>query len=1345
MQKAYELYSDKLEIIAMNTQSVESDADVAEFKASNGYTFPMVKADPKWNQAMGVAFYPRTIIIDRYGVICLIEANSVEEEGIFEGAFSHFTSENYQQKLVSNIEELDTMDYPEGHKRNPMLTHGAVGSFEINVQAGKAFYCNIMRCDGIIFKVQNPNVYVMYGNKRYEADANGVISFELSCASTSDAAKLEIYNNANEDQNITVNLETPPGTISTPYDMTYGATDVFIKAGNDQGVFYTMTADQTGFILLSVTGLVGGEQYEIQIDNLNTMKSVRFSESCVADEEGNMTVAIPVTAGDQLRIAFMSDSSKNNPETTIQTLVSYSEHGGIGALEEISYSLTFKDVEGLPMAGITATFTVNGEAVVLISDEEGMITTLLPEGSYMVQLVFPEGFTADASQYLLTPEDTSKEIVVRLYQEKEITYIIHVQDNDGLPVPGVVVTVGTSYMRTDENGNAEFKLPVGTYYATVVAPAGYVSKQDRYSFGHRPDVTIVLENNQSASRIPYTITVLDGFGKPYSDVVVRLYAADGSTHMLIVTDGVATEMLFRGEYTVELVFQQSNMRYEQIGLQLTEEVTSTTIVVAPGISGKPVKVSPTTTPGATFDAYYVQMGNNYIDVEPMTVNYFLFKPTQTGTYKFYTNRTGAKVENWNTLVQTTPLTSGVEDNVMILEVTDLGDTYVIGINAEYDTTNAILTVFRVPDCVQDPFPVTPELPDESYAPHLPEYAEIRYLDFKGMLMLVLGEDGYYHLDTADGPIVLVDLMSNRYGVSIMEMIDSGEMAWYRYDEDGYPIYRRDYTQAIVAYMSIMEPTKGLYPLTDDLYTILKEYGDNVGWWNPESENYLFGEDDLLIVDAAWMFLTCYIYIDPALCDHAFSQWEVNAEGTAVTRACPYCKLEEIHVMGDDCNLDTVGNWTMDLVRLCYTAECNICGHELIHKISVDCDDRTCGQWTLSSDGVSYERLCQICHGLHQHAVGVDCNEDTLGQWQLDENGECYDRSCSVCSAVQHHIIGADCTEETCGDWTVNEDGTGATRQCLICGDVKTHTAGADCDDHYGDWVPAEDGLSMTRTCLICGNVQIHEAGTDCDDHYGDWTPAEDGLSATRTCLICGNVQIHEAGTDCDDHYGEWTPAEDGLSATRTCLICGNVQIHEAGTDCDDYYGDWMPAEDHSSATRSCEICGNTQIHNADTDCEGHYSQWTISEDGTVATRSCGICGNTQTHYTGTDCQDHYGNWGPSEESYTAIRSCSICGHVQRHTVDVDCDAHYSQWQLNGTGLTATRSCEICGNTQSHTVGRDCETHYGQWETCEDGIHQQRECEICGNVQTQVIPQEPTPEPEPEPEPDPTPEEDQRSR
>ena len=110
MQQAYEAFEDKVGIIALDP--MEEDAAIASFQSSYGLTFPMAKCPAAWSAAFGITGYPTSILIDRYGVICLIEAGGITSLRPFTSMFEHFTAEDYRQTLYGGLGELVTTVKP---------------------------------------------------------------------------------------------------------------------------------------------------------------------------------------------------------------------------------------------------------------------------------------------------------------------------------------------------------------------------------------------------------------------------------------------------------------------------------------------------------------------------------------------------------------------------------------------------------------------------------------------------------------------------------------------------------------------------------------------------------------------------------------------------------------------------------------------------------------------------------------------------------------------------------------------------------------------------------------------------------------------------------------------------------------------------------------------------------------------------------------------------------------------------------------------------------------------------------------------------------------------------------
>ena len=110
MQQAYEAYEENVGIIALNP--LEEAPTVATYQASMGFTFPMAACPALWSQTFNVGGYPTSIVIDRYGVICLMEVGAITTLRPFEAMFAHFTAEDYTQGLYGSVSELITTVKP---------------------------------------------------------------------------------------------------------------------------------------------------------------------------------------------------------------------------------------------------------------------------------------------------------------------------------------------------------------------------------------------------------------------------------------------------------------------------------------------------------------------------------------------------------------------------------------------------------------------------------------------------------------------------------------------------------------------------------------------------------------------------------------------------------------------------------------------------------------------------------------------------------------------------------------------------------------------------------------------------------------------------------------------------------------------------------------------------------------------------------------------------------------------------------------------------------------------------------------------------------------------------------
>lgn len=158
MQSAYEQFEDEVAILAINNYNddtlsyVKSYIDQKRELASNGtsggcaFTFDVAKGGEELAVALAEGFedgwtgWPVSVVIDRYGVICLMEKGGMPSEKPFTAIFEYFTDPEYKQKLITDINELvprekpedfiDAEDYPTSEQFNSAVSgNGFTGTY----------------------------------------------------------------------------------------------------------------------------------------------------------------------------------------------------------------------------------------------------------------------------------------------------------------------------------------------------------------------------------------------------------------------------------------------------------------------------------------------------------------------------------------------------------------------------------------------------------------------------------------------------------------------------------------------------------------------------------------------------------------------------------------------------------------------------------------------------------------------------------------------------------------------------------------------------------------------------------------------------------------------------------------------------------------------------------------------------------------------------------------------------------------------------------------------------------------------------------------------------------------
>ena len=285
-------------------------------------------------------------------------------------------------------------------------------------------------------------------------------------------------------------------------------------------------------------------------------------------------------------------------------------------------------------------------------------------------------------------------------------------------------------------------------------------------------------------------------------------------------------------------------------------------------------------------AELVDAGCTYMELTGGIRNYCIFTPKQSGVYKVSLHNAEGEVgyyggtffvldSNSGTVVD-----GGIELTVSNGQIGTDGDggttKMVIGIDVAEGVTDCVLSIIRIGD--YKPSPQESEWVNyfSAYNPvkyTLPEGLTIQEFDLTSSYTLVLNAaDGFYHLNTADGPIVLVRMNAElSYGGCFGAILSNTNVGVYEYDEEGNFTQRVSFNSVLHKYLGDLstsmgsykyENTKlddayGVYPLNEDLMYIIQTYGTYKGWWDRESDNYLFATLPGVNAETAWLFMCCY--------------------------------------------------------------------------------------------------------------------------------------------------------------------------------------------------------------------------------------------------------------------------------------------------------------------------------------------------------------------------------------------------------------------------------------------------------------------------------------------------------
>ena len=380
----------------------------------------------------------------------------------------------------------------------------------------------------------------------------------------------------------------------------------------------------------------------------------------------------------------------------------------------------------------------------------------------------------------------------------------------------------------------------------------------------------------------YTVNIVDAIGNPITEGVVVKFMQDGNQISMHVVNenGQVVKNMLRGDYSVELLFTagDSLYYYDKSNTKLTAGKTSLEIMVSNKVSDE----SQTLVIGSdSYIAYFASVGGTYSTLVPNQRNYFIFRPTVEGLYKFYIKNGEGNIGYYGAphYVQSSNAAEIKDENSFSLNIYNSmistngsGTTeVVIGIDPANNTTECILCIERLGEpefsYENEPWTIynkTVEL--NKYA--LPQGATLNTFDLTSTsdtYNLVLNEDdGFYHIGSKDGPLVLVNLTEDsEYLASFKNILDRSGVVKYFFNENDEYVKKESYSECLLEYIESADSEHGVYPLTADLKYIIQQRGDYVGWFDESRDLYLFKDTNGIHIpginnEISWLFMCCYI-------------------------------------------------------------------------------------------------------------------------------------------------------------------------------------------------------------------------------------------------------------------------------------------------------------------------------------------------------------------------------------------------------------------------------------------------------------------------------------------------------
>lgn len=488
MQEAYEKYQDKVEIIAVSVHEPDTDEVLAEYAREKGMTFPVAGDNAGISARIDHTYIPTSLVIDRFGVICLMESSAMPDPAVFENLFEIYTAEDYTKSVFmpSMLSEKPGAEPSAPEKLGEALN--AEGSILVFANSENLFNwpMTVEQKDGrSVVSASNVNSYFSVSSVETQVDVKAgdvlVVEFKLQSNANDNAMHLEV--DGRRVKKTTLARDWNTYAYRFEEDGTHKV---------DVSFHVEMNADpETVGLWIDSIRVVSGDEAARALEANPQYPVAEATEIKLLNED--VKAARVYDATDPQRF----DPIIICPDEKLQLLVKLDETVD-------PESVYVRDLVG------------NDESVLKHMTEEGYVVEVLntaeanigyagveADGSTLSELIFFNS-TESLDAYIALVKETYGQELAWEYTESapagEVTYIVTYVDQNGDPVPGVVCQVCDAstcqVFTSDEKGICKFTLPAKEYEIhTLMVPEGYEG-----------DTTTVTKAPAQGGALSFTLT-----------------------------------------------------------------------------------------------------------------------------------------------------------------------------------------------------------------------------------------------------------------------------------------------------------------------------------------------------------------------------------------------------------------------------------------------------------------------------------------------------------------------------------------------------------------------------------------------------------------------------------------------------------------------------------------------------------------------------------------------------------------------------------------------------------------------------------------------------------------------